>query len=171
MDRYLTVSETYLWDEQTDELIDRNTMKRFPASSFDMKVNVYETRVREWFLDVAVGHVSKGEAPGDYAALSIALAYIEGVEQYRRGKKSPSNQSGNWFRASAERIFPCVSKEAINRLWMEARCGLFHTGFTDGPTYLSQSAAQAMEINQGELLINPHKFVEATVSDFGKYVD
>lgn len=161
-----------MWHEETDEFLNTRTRRRYRATSFEGKVSVYETRVREWFLDIALGLVSgDDDSPGDYTALSIALAYIGGVEQYRRGTKTPNTQSGNWFKASAKRVLPGVSNEAINRLWVEARCGLFHSGFTDGLTYLSHDVAQALEIDQGKLLINPRKFVEATVSDFSTYVD
>lgn len=171
----LTVSSTYEWDESTNELINRKTRERCLASSFEGKVNLYESRVREWFLGIAANLVSEHEwlwndSPGDYVALSIALAYIEGVEQYRRGEKTPSNQSRKWFKATAERVFPGVSAKALDRLWSEARCGLFHSGFTDGRTYVSQQAALAIDIDQDQLLINPRKFVDATVIDFSEYI-
>jgi hypothetical protein len=93
------------------------------------------------------------------------------VEQYRRGRKTPKGHSRDWFRASAERVFPGVSTEAINRLWSEARCGLFHSGFTDGHIYLTHEAGQAMEFDESDVLINPRLFVEAAARDFSKYVD
>jgi hypothetical protein len=168
----LILSETWRWDKDTDELIDVSSEPptRYPASSFDAKVAVYEARVREWFLDLAQSYVAGGQSRADYVALSIALAYIEGVEQYRQGRKTPKAQAGAWFKASAQRIFPAVSADAIDRLWKEARCGLFHCGFPEGRTYLSHDYRQAIAIKQGDLQIDPLRFIKAVVSDFTAYV-
>lgn len=168
----LSVSENWRWDEVRNEFIDfrENPPVRHPATSFEAKVAVYESRVREWFLDVAQAMVANGKAREDYVALSIGLAYIEGVEQYRRGKITPRGKSGDWFKRSTKQIFSNVSEEALKRLWEEVRCGLFHSGFTDGCTYLSHSYAQAIAINQGNLQINPARFIETVISDFSSYV-
>jgi hypothetical protein len=72
---------------------------------------------------------------------------MEGVEQYRQGKSTPETLASQWFKKSAQRILPKVAPEAINRLWKEARCGLFHCGFTEGQTYLSHDYRQALAIN------------------------
>lgn len=166
----LIVSEKYLWFEKTKEFVNKYDATRFSDSSYIGKVNVYEDRVRSWFLDVAVAHVAKGQSPADYVALSIALAYIEGVEQYRQGSETPSKSAGKWFQSSAKRIVPAATKKALERLWKEARCGLFHSGFTNGPTYLSHAYSGAIEISQDRLNINPEKFVVAVTDDFNTYI-
>ena len=169
----LILSETWQWDKDTDEFIDCGSDPpiRHPASSYSAKVKVYEARVREWFLSIAQDYVGKGETSSDYLVLSIALAYIEGVEQYRRGMSTPQGKAGKWFKNSAKRIFCTSSQDALDRLWKECRCGLFHCGFTDGRTYLSHGYAQAISINGLELQINPLLFVEAVCNDFTTYVN
>jgi len=169
----LIICESWRWDENTDELIDitADPHKKYPASSYDAKVQVYESRVREWFLDIASNYVNSGENPSDYLALSIALSYIEGVEQYRRGISTPQRKSGEWFKNSAKRIFPTSSESAINRLWKECRCGLFHSGFTDGRIYLSHGYDQPIAIVGADLQVNPKFFIEAVCNDFTNYVD
>jgi len=168
----LILSETWRWDRDTDKFVDLRSSPptRHPVSSFAAKVAVYEARVREWFLDLAQEYVNRGESPADYVALSIALAYVEGVEQYCQGTSTPQGQAGNWFKASALRIFPAAAPNAVNRLWKEGRCGLFHCGFPDGRTYLSHGYTQALAINNGDLQINPRLFVDGVCADFTAYV-
>jgi hypothetical protein len=98
--------------------------------------------VKTWFLDFAKRLVEEdmiddGVSPGDYVALSIALAYIEGVEHYRRGRESRIRESREWFKASVKRILPAASDDETKMLWESARCGLFHSGFTTDRVYLS----------------------------------
>jgi hypothetical protein len=166
----LIVSEKYRWNEETGHIINIKDGCRYPDTSYEAKVNVYEDRVRSWFLNLAIEQVSKGQSPADYVALSIALAYIEGVEQYRQGSMTPRSKSAEWFKKSVERIFPTATTETIERLWTEARCGLFHCGFTNGLTYLSHGNPNALEIKGNRLNINPEKFVRAVDDDFNMYI-
>ncbi|QEM67060.1 hypothetical protein FO488_02055 [Geobacter sp. FeAm09] len=165
----LFVSENFRWYEASNEFVDIRDKSRYPDTEFEVKVKVYEDRVTNWFLGLAKPMV-KYQSPHDYVALSIALSYIEGVEQFREGKSTPRVKSGAWFTKSAKRIFPTAAEDAIKRLWEEARCGLFHCGFTDGKTYVSHNHSEALEIVGDHLNINPQKFVEATILDFEKYI-
>lgn len=165
----LIVSRRYRWYGSSDEIEDVDTNSRSSAHSYDAKVNVYEDRVRSWFLDLALAHTTSGDRAGDYVAVAVALAYIEGVEQYRTGDSD--RQLGKpRFINSATRIFPSASPDAITRLYAEARCGLFHSGFTDGPTILSYEREAALEVDGRFLRINPGKFVQCAVEDFRRYV-
>ena len=165
----LFVSENYRWYEATNEFMDIRDKTRYRDSEFDSKIRIYEDRVNHWFLRLAIPMVNV-QSPHDYIALSIALSYIEGVEQYRRGKSTPIGKSGSWFKKSAKRIFSMASDDAIKRLWEEVRCGLFHCGFTVGKTYISHNYEQPLEIDNDRLNINPQKFVEATIEDYDGYV-
>ena len=169
----IILSESWRHDVETDELIDlrANPSERHPTSSYCAKVRVYESRVREWFLNIAQDSVHQGESPADYLALSISLAYIEGIEQYRQGQSTPNGKSRKWFMESAIRIFPAASPEALQRLWNDCRCGLFHSGFTDGRTYVSHGYEQPLAIVGGELEVNPRLIVEAVCEDFSRYID
>lgn len=166
----LFVSEYFRWYEATNEFMDIRNNSRYPDTEFEAKVKVYEDRVTNWFLGLSKPMV-ESQSPHDYIALSIALSYIEGVEQFREGKTTPRGKSGAWFTKSAKRIFPSAHEDAIKRLWEEARCGLFHCGFTDGKTYVSHNHVEPLEIFGDRLNINPKKFVEATIQDFQRYVD
>ncbi|HOW27338.1 MAG TPA: hypothetical protein PK876_02385 [Elusimicrobiota bacterium] len=166
----LIVSDKYLWHEDSDEFKNIITKESFSGSSFEGKVNVFEDRMQGWFLQVARKEIANGPSTADYVALSIGLAYIEGIEQYRRGRETPRNKSGKWFRESARRILKGVSGEITSRLWKELRNGLFHTGFTIGFVYLSHGYKEIVELNGERLQINPNKFVNAVIEDFNKYI-
>jgi hypothetical protein len=169
-DSYVLLSEHYRWYQSTREFEDVRDGRRYPDSLYSSKVDVYEDRVRTWFLDLAIRETAAGSSPGDYVALSIALAYIEGVEQYRRGKPPPRGEAGKWFESSARRVFPTAPNDAIRRLWAAVRCGLFHSGFTEGPTLLSHTFDQALEVSGEYLRVNPAKFVRSAFDDFDAYV-
>jgi hypothetical protein len=167
----LTVSKNYRWHEEDCEFRDIRTDVRRSDSLYEAKLDIYEDRVHTWFLGPAEGLLRQPNFAGDYVALCIALAYIEGVEQYRRGKDPSVGEAGQWFRTSARRIFAGASKKAVGKLWESARCGLFHSGFTTGPVYLSYDRAEALEISHdGKLRINPEVFLQLVVQDFKAYV-
>lgn len=173
----IRVSKNYLWHEKDRQFEDLRTKARQGDSEFSAKVDVYEDRVRTWFLDWAANLVHKdliddGISPGDYVALSVALAYIEGVEQYRRGGEPRQGQNRDWFLASARRIFPAACEKAIKMLWKSTRCGLFHSGFTQNRVYVSHvHYSEALEKTaDGELHIDPARFVQLVLEDFDAYV-
>lgn len=174
--RDIRVSKNYLWHERDHEFENRNTHERRSDSSYEAKLDVYEDRVKTWFLDFAERLVGKdmiddGISPGDYVALSIAIAYIEGVEHYRQGKKPKDRESGKWFEASVKRMLPTADDEAIKMLLKSVRCGLFHTGFTTDRVYLSHDHyTQALELTEGKLQIDPARFVQLVLEDFDAYV-
>ena len=68
------VSENYRWHESNNEIEDWRTGKRRPYSEYKSKVNVYEDRVRTWFLDLAIKETAVEPSPGDYVAVSIVIA-------------------------------------------------------------------------------------------------
>ena len=70
----------------------------------------------------------------------------------------------------AKRVFPNAPTEALDRLWKEGRCGLFHCGFTDGPTYLTHGKADAIGVSGKDININILQFVNAVDADFKTYV-
>lgn len=174
--RNLRVSKNYRWHEEDREFEDLRTGVRRNDSEYEAKVDVYEDRVRTWFLDwaaklVHTDLVDSGTSPGDYVALSVALAYLEGVSQYRLGEESGLGP-GDLFRASATRILPSASVDAITMLWKKTRCGLFHSGFTEDRVYVShENYTEVLELtDDGELHIDPARFVQLVLEDFEGYV-
>ena len=163
------VSENYEWHESTGEFKDLRTHDRAEDSSYTARIDVYEDRVRGWFLDIALQQTKDGPAVGDYVALSIAAAHLEGVEQFRRGRGGGPG-AGERFQASAARVFSDVEPTVLETLWESVRSGLFHTGFTEGAVKLSDQFESPLVESGGYLQINPASFVRAVVEDFSKYV-
>ncbi len=130
---------------------------------------MYEDRVRSWFLNVAQEHTQRGPCPADYVALAVALSYVEGVEQYRTGDGT-HGLSKDRFRASVQRIIQGVDDDLAKRLYKSVRCGLFHSGFTEGPTLLSYDRPHSVALANGYLYLNPREFVSAVIKDFAVYV-
>jgi hypothetical protein len=123
------VSKNYLWHATGCEIEDLRTGVRRSDSLYPVKVDVYEDRVRTWVLDwaarlVHTDLVDDGVSPGDYVALSVALAYIEGVQQYRLGAESGLGSQA-LFEASAQRILPSASDDAITMLYKKTRVACF----------------------------------------------
>jgi hypothetical protein len=171
------VGKHYGWHRERSEIEDLRTRARRPDSDYAAKVDVYEDRVKGWFLEVATSLTIGSKdpydpLPGDYVVLAIGLSYVEGVEQFRQGEVTPDKQSGDWFKTSIRRIFPGVSEQEQKHLWKLVRNGLFHDGFTRGPTLVSREKPQAILLNaDGYLYLNPAKFIEAVIVDFDSYIE
>jgi hypothetical protein len=58
----------------------------------------------------------------------------------------------------------------VDGLWKAARNGLFHDGFTRGPTIVSHDSPDAISIAGNYLRINPARFVSGVIHDFKTYV-
>lgn len=141
-----------------------------PDSDYSAKVDVYEDRVTNWFINVARNHVDPNSGPGDYVAVMVALSYIEGVEQYRRGSKAPAGKSGEWFCASVQRIIPNLPNGADKHLWKEVRNGMFHSGFTEGKTLITHVENVPVSIREEYLRINPLELMKQVDQDFRNYI-
>ena len=62
-------------------VIDARTKMEYPDDEFETKVLIYEDRVRNWFLRYGRGLQEDHDA--GFIVLQVALAQIEGIEQYR----------------------------------------------------------------------------------------
>ena len=124
-----------------------------------VKIDIYQARTEGWFFDVAKQMVEQVMSPGDYIAIMVSLSYLEGVQQFREGGETPNGKSGEWFKSSAKRVFPDQTDDVIDRIWKEARCGLFHAGFTNGKVYLSHENDDAVRMESNLIYINPKKFL------------
>lgn len=172
----LTVSKNFRWYEQEKKFRDVRTDALRSDSDYEAKLDVFEDRVQGWFLDCSTSLLGQSNFAGDYVALSVALPYIEGVEQYRQGSDTPEYQAGAWFRRSAKRILAPASTEEIAMLYRSARNGLFHSGFTTGRVYLNYDVPTALSLMRtpektSELRINPRLFVRSVDKDFSAYVE
>lgn len=171
----LIVSESHRYDEKRQVVIYTNDDTTKPYNDILVKIDIYHARVFGWFFNVVDEMVKNGQHPGDYIAIMVALSYLEGVEQFRKGKETPIGRSGEWFKDSAKRVFKDQSDNIIDRLWKETRCGLFHSGFPNGKIYLSHGRSKAIEVEKDEvgndcIHINPKLFLNEISCDFNKYI-
>ena len=113
------IGENYEWHEQTAQIVHKITRVARPESDYWAKIDVYEDRVKGWFFDVVDKHVNPQTGPGDYIAVMVVLGYIEGVEQYRNGERTPDYKSRQWFSNSIRRIFLGVPEEAVKSIVTE----------------------------------------------------
>lgn len=164
------VSGKHTYDESKNVVsFQDGSEKRYEGLA--IKLEIYQSRVKDWFFNVAMDHVKNGMSPGDYLALMVGLAYLEGVQQFREGKETPSSQSSEWFKNSAKRAIPGYSLDVYNRLWKETRCGLFHSGFPNGKIYLSHNRTDALVVDRDRLIINPLSFMQLIEDDFNTYIN
>jgi hypothetical protein len=123
------------YQDGSQHAFDPRTQRVMQLTDFDTKVAIYEDRVFGWFLDRAPAP----ETNGDYVALQVALSQVEGLVQYKRGKETPTGKAGDWFKASMKEVLAGWSPQdaTLKEIWKAMRCGLFHTGFTNGPVFIS----------------------------------
>ena len=148
----------------------------------ETKIDIYEDRVKTWFLDVARYLTLKNEVKineekfdtneAGFAILQIAVSYIEGNQLYREGKESLNN-SGNYFIKGLERIFnrkSVNSKKYLGEFYNQVRCGLFHDSMTRKKVTINGEFNYKIKLTKDEIKINPYKFLDAVYADFNKYI-
>src|SRR6266446_5207747 len=83
-------------------VIDFRTKREYPEHDIETKILVYEDRVKGWFFQY--GQMLQKHHDAGFVVLQIALAQIEGIEQYRSGASS-EGQSNKFLRSGLTRIF------------------------------------------------------------------
>lgn len=91
-----------LFEKHADLAWDNKNRRWLERSAFETKVAIYEDRVRGWFLDCAARLQADHNA--GFVVLMVAVAYLEGNEQYRRG--STSNKKSEKYFVSAHSKVP-----------------------------------------------------------------
>jgi len=151
------------------------------------KIDVYEDRLKGWFLKPARSLLS--EPNSELAVLQLALGYFEGYAIYRKGTDSRA-RSKEFFRQAFLEVFP-HSKRAkhlgldptpidlsklVNVLYEDARCGLFHDGMIRHRIVLAPSSAPISVASHkttrdiSAIVIDPSKFLNAIEAHFKDYL-
>lgn len=133
------------------------------------KIKIYEDMVNGWFLKVAERLKQDNEA--GFVILSVAVAYIEGNQQFRESKLSKNN-SKKFFIKGVRRIFDKenVPENILADYYSQVRCGLFHDGMTKKNVIISADFADPLRYLNGVIRINPHKFLDKIKADFESYI-
>jgi len=137
-------------------------------SETSTKIRIYEDRINGWFLDFA-DHLKNNPSISRHAGfviLSIAVAYIEGVQQYMEGVGS-SGAGGTTFNKGLHRIFPTLPTGPD--YYGKIRCGLFHNAMTKKGVVLDTYQGP-IAFRNGLIEIDSFKFLEAIKVDFRDYI-
>ncbi|MBN1860320.1 MAG: hypothetical protein JW840_02540 [Candidatus Thermoplasmatota archaeon] len=154
-----------------DIVIDEWTNENLDPWDVDDKIKIYERQVKEWFLKRAT-YLLRGNNYG-LIVLMVCLSYLEGVEQYRKGRSSrPNHESKKFFRESLQRLYPGQFTEPqLNVFYDQARCGLFHNGMTEGMIVYSYDYPHPLDFSElGTIKVNPKILLKDIKKDFRKYL-
>jgi hypothetical protein len=138
------------------------------TGNIETLIAIYEDQVRGWFFD----HATALEKSSDHAGLVtllVVLSYVEGHAIFYRGEDSKRDSRG-FFREAFKVIFRLSGEEseardkAINEVYGEMRCGLFHTGMTRGKVLISNHHEDSITITNTAIMVNP-KLLLASAED------
>ncbi|NBD36397.1 MAG: hypothetical protein GVY30_10440 [Chloroflexi bacterium] len=157
------------------------------CDTFEIKLAVYEDQIRGWFHDQA-RILQRVSANAGFVILLVVVSYIEHYAIYSKGKDS-KGQSKVFFREAFKDIFevelsgmidheagPKIINDAVDELYHQVRCGLFHTGITRGKVFLSKNdiaVCMRVDANTKEVVsigLNPSKMMDRIEDHFSDYV-
>lgn len=166
----LQVSPLYDWHSADNTVRRRGSSEVRLASDPAAMIDVFEDRVRGWFLDVADRLLGEAYSPGEYVAVSILLTYIEGIQQFREGADTPRNKSKEWFIKGLRRILPNLDDSVAEHLWRRVRNGLAHDLFTKERTTMARGAQPVASVAVDVLTVNADELARCVRADFDRYV-
>jgi hypothetical protein len=155
--------------ESPGVFVDSRTQREYPEDDIETKILVYEDRVLGWFLQY--GQLLQEHHDAAFVVLQVALAQIEGIEQYRRGMSS-ERKEGEFFRSGITRVFSLTNADDqwLRDLYRLVRCGLFHDGMTRAGVQIENRFDRALEFDGANIKISPNKFLDAVTAYFTDYM-
>ncbi|MFA5424009.1 MAG: hypothetical protein WC374_09155 [Phycisphaerae bacterium] len=142
----------------------------YPINCLEDKIMIFEKQVNGWFLEQAQSLINKREC--GFVVLLVATAYIEGIEQFRKGTTS-NGQNRDFFIQGIRRIFEIEDENALKLqdLYSQLRCELFHNGMTGPYIRISSEYEEPIELSESRIIkINQNKFLEKVKNDFEQYL-
>lgn len=114
------------------------THVKLKSATYDDLVDVFEDRMRNWFLIPAERLL---EIPhGQIAAVAILITYFEGIAIYLSGKDS-KNRSFEFFADAFSKVFSFENRDALEivarAVYDHARCGFAHDGIFRNRVFFS----------------------------------
>jgi len=155
--------------DRPEVVVDSRTRREYSIQDPDTKILVYEDRVTGWFLQH--GRLLQEHHDAAFVVLQVALAQIEGIEQYRRGLSSKGKES-QFFCWGIKRIFSLTDANdlRLKEFYKLVRCGLFHDGMTRAGVGIGNGFDRALDFHDGGIRISPNKFFDAVSADFAAYI-
>ena len=102
------------------------------------------------------------------------LSYIEGVEQYRRGRSSNGGLSQRFFIEGVQRLYSNQfdqNETQLENMYHDARCGLFHNGMVGGRILINRTFPNALQFEMDDIKINYEMLFNDIVTDFVQYIE
>ena len=156
---------------------DEKSNRHLAPLNEDDKILIYERQVKEWFLNRA-SRLLRGKR-NNFIVFMIAISYIEGVEQYKRGESSEPDRgnriqgrSKEFFRDSIKKIFNLSEDDnTLDDFYSQVRCGLFHNGMTKDKVIINNGFQNPIDFSeQDKIKINPKLFLSKVKDDFKSYI-
>jgi hypothetical protein len=160
------------------------THEKLESPTYEDLVDVFEDRVRKWFLLPASKLL---ELPNcDIAAVALLSNYFEGIEIYISGQDS-RNRSAEFFARGFGRVFliqhPTLSGKITTAIYNQARCGFAHDGMFRNRVFFSRARTDPILVTWPKkdgvfdeaktvesIVINPSRFYESIELHFNRYI-
>ena len=149
--------------------------------SIETYIDIYEDRIRFWMIEPA--KILSRYQHGGYAICSLLVSYFESFAIYLTGENS-QNKSKKFISEGLFSVFPYLlekkyTPEQIEEIktimYVNFRCGLYHTGLPKDKIILVQSKypftyATNSNENVVELQVDTSKLILAIEHHFNNYV-
>lgn len=159
--------------------------EKLESPSYEDLVDVFEDRMRHWFLNPAERLL--GLPHCQIAAVALLISYFEGIAIYISGEDS-KDRSFEFFANGFSKVFS-VDHEDKNAAWTiacaiyeQARCGFAHDGMFRNRVFFSAVPALPLlvtyrkkngisDLSQFQsIVINPYRFLESIRIHFERYL-
>lgn len=159
--------------------------KKLESASYEDLVDVFEDRIRYWFLHPAERLLEFPHC--QIAAIALLIAYFEGIEIFVRGEDS-KNRSFEFFANGFSKVFSSdhenkdSSKAIARAIYDQARCGFAHDGMFRNRVFFSDVPSRPLLVSFRKMngildlskfesiVINPLRFFESIRIHFESYV-
>lgn len=159
--------------------------QKLESPTFEDLVDVFEDRIRQWFLKPAELLLQTLDC--QIAAVALLIAYFEGIAIYLSGEDS-KNKSFEFFTDGFFKVFSIDHEDKsahkiISRaIYDQARCGFAHDGMFRNRVFFSNVPSRpllvsfrkkngVLDLSQFEsIVINPFRFYESILIHFEGYV-
>ena len=138
--------------------------------TLDQKILIFEDREIGWRFRI-VRETEEKVPDSGYGLISMLFSYFEMLAQYRSGTSSKSD-SKNAFSYGVRNVYPTSTLQDadLNDIYDRVRCGMYHNGYTKRGTLLSGDFAEALGVECGNVLIDPHKLLKDLQSNLTCYI-
>jgi len=162
------------------------TSEKLDSPTYKDLVDVFEDRMRNWFLLPAAKLLRLPH--GQIASVALLISYFEGIETYLTGKDS-DNSSKAFFRSGFSKVFTIqgvsgeLSTKIADAIYKQARCGFAHDGIFRNRVYFSGAHAKPILVTWPKkdglidssghvesIVINPARFYESIRVHFDGYI-